>query len=127
MSRGVCVAFVAVMVAAGCGSSWSGSTAKSVQEALAILAPLRGGAFDLFPREPGSIACKIPAGGVVFHFVQGVCETRVRAGRDGGTVVRFVESWGRGAASHTWEFWVSRRGVVTRSRQYGQVPPQNAV
>jgi hypothetical protein len=103
--------------------SSSDRASKAIREARAIF---RSGPY-LFPQTPGSTSCRIPSGGVTSHHVPGTCTTRVRVGKDGSAVVTFVETWGNGAASHTWQFTVSRSGHVADSGEHGDVPPQNAV
>jgi hypothetical protein len=120
----VLVLAVAAAFITGCGGSSSSERAsKAIREAGAIF---RSGP-NLFPQRPGSTSCRIPAGGVTSHYVAGTCTTRVSVGKDGSAVVKLVETWGNGAASHTWQFTVSPDDHVTDSGEHGDVPPQNAV
>jgi hypothetical protein len=87
---------------------------------------IAGSQYDLFPRKAASVACRIPAGGVTSHDVPGRCVTRVTLRNDGSATVKFVETWGNGAASYTMEFIMAKTGHITE-RNYGQTPPQQAV
>ena len=123
MLRAGLVVVVLAVSAVGCGGSASGRANEAVRQVLAR----SGNPWHLFPSKPASVRCRIPAGGVTSRLLPGTCATLVTVRKDGSAVVRFVETWGNGAASYTMEFSVARSGRVTGHRDYGQTPPQDAV
>ena len=123
MPKGALPAAVFAMLVVACGAaSTEDRASKAAQEAKDPT-----GLFNIVPSKPASMPCKIPAGGVTSHFVPGTCQTSVGLRKDGSAVVRFIETWGNGAVSHTWRVVVSKSGRIVAQSEYGETPPQNAV
>jgi len=90
-----------------------------------VLSSQRGkGLVGLFPSAPGAQPCRIPHGSPsLAPALQGTCATYARVSGP-TTVVTFSEEWNNGACQHSWSFTVGRDGMVLRSAQSGDVPPQ---
>jgi hypothetical protein len=126
---GVRVAIVGVClsgVAAACSSHH-----KRVRHTLPIVCAIAQAKatdqhlFVIFPGTPGTRACRIPEGGLVFGSLRGRCTTSVRLGPgySGLTVVRFKEAWP--GHFHTWAITEGPSGKPLAIRNIGDVAPQN--
>ncbi|HST24922.1 MAG TPA: hypothetical protein VLJ76_02940 [Gaiellaceae bacterium] len=120
MLRLASVAAALALALAGCGGSGDSAAKDAVRHVIAQ----DGNPWRLFLTKPGSISCRIQAGGVVTTILHGTCSTLVTVHKDGSAVVRFVEAWGSSSASYTMEYTVAKSGRITGYRNYGVTPPQ---
>lgn len=99
---------------------WTPAAERAIRraETATPLAGLRPA--TLFPRDPGAVRCRVPAGGPVARSLPGLCEVRL-TGPASSKLVHFAESWR--ANGHSFRHrWTIRGATVVAER--GPVPPQ---
>jgi hypothetical protein len=134
--RGAFVLLAALaVIASGCDNQESGKQEQVALKAVAATSRAQS-VSPQFPPTPKSIPCVIRGGGPAPGIrVPGTCATLVTITGNGSAVVRFRETWDghrffgsgssrRAGLTHTWEFTVTKAGLVRSNRDYGDFPPQ---
>jgi XTP/dITP diphosphohydrolase len=124
-ARALLVALGAALTLAVAGCGGNNSANRRVLAAFFAYGPKGRALAPMFPHEPGSLPCVLPAGGPApGKKLQATCSTDVSLVKHERAVVTLTEAWDHGADAHTWFFFIRQTGEVESVVQEGSVPPR---